>query len=79
MMPMAPPIRRTPMAPRRFAAGAASPRAPWDAAAYRRRTALFLLIAAQTAIGAWFMADALPYNGRQPLEAARIPTKESHQ
>jgi membrane glycosyltransferase len=70
MSAFAPPLNRTPMAPRPFAGPA--PRAPWQAAGARRRGALILLIAGQTALAAYFMAGVLPYNGAQPLEAALL-------
>ena len=70
MSAFAPPLNRTPMAPRPFAGPA--PRAPWQAAGARRRGALILLIAGQTALAAYFMAGVLPYNGVQPLEAALL-------
>ena len=69
-LPIAPPLNRTPMAPRSFAG--AAPRAAWQAAATRRRALLVLLICAQTALAAYFMAGVLPYNGGQPLEAALL-------
>ena len=68
MSAAAPPIRRTPMAPRRALPRPA--RAPWHAAGVRRRALLLALIAAQTALAAYFMAGVLPYNGERPLEAA---------
>ena len=70
MMLSAPPIARTPMAPRQFSGRA--PRRAWHAAGTRRRSVLLLLIAAQTALAAYFMAGVLPYGGRQPLEAALL-------
>jgi membrane glycosyltransferase len=67
---MSPAISRTPLAPRPFPGPV--PRAPWHAVAARRRGLLLLLIAAQSALAAYFMAGVLPYNGREPLEAALL-------
>ncbi len=70
MSALAPPLNRTPMAPRAYAGPA--PRAAWHATAARRRTALLALIAAQSGLAAYFLAAALPYGGSQPLEMALL-------
>lgn len=44
----------------------------WQKTASLRRTLLLCLVLAQTASAAYFMAGALPYQGRQPLEAALL-------
>jgi membrane glycosyltransferase len=59
-----------PMAPR-LVSGPAPSRA-WSLHASRRRLALLLLIAAQTALAGYFMSGVLPYNGARPLEAALL-------
>jgi membrane glycosyltransferase len=80
-----PPLRRTPMAPRRWLAGlgavaqaeggplrekGARPR--WAATAALRRLVLLALVVAQSAIATSFLIDILPYQGSQPLEIAMI-------
>ena len=79
---MAPPLNRTPMAPHGWPLGSVlsgAPRAahrraahaaPWQRAGAIRRVFLFLLVLAQTALGAWSMAVVLPYHGTRPLEVA---------
>ncbi|HEX7054986.1 MAG TPA: glucans biosynthesis glucosyltransferase MdoH [Burkholderiales bacterium] len=77
--PTLPPLDRSPMAPSAPEFGAraplgrpAGPRAPWHGAARLRRTLLVGLVLAQTTCAAYFMAGALPYQGRGPLEAALL-------
>jgi membrane glycosyltransferase len=79
---MAPPVNRTPMAPRGWplrtifsllgtgvARGGARPR-HWHRTGAVRRALLLALVLAQTALAAWSMAAVLPYHGTQPLEVA---------
>lgn len=66
----APPLNRACMAPR--APALPGPRMPWHRAGVLRRSVLLVLIAVQTALAAYFMAGALPYDGRQPLEFALL-------
>ncbi len=81
-LPIAPPLNRSPMAPTAPEFGAPGSKArlvsaaaaggPWQRVASLRRSLLFGLVLAQTAGAAYFMAGALPYHGRQPLEAALL-------
>jgi membrane glycosyltransferase len=67
-----PPLNRACMAPR-LAPGAPDspdPRGAWHRTASVRRAVLLMLIAAQTALAAYFMTGVLPYDGREPLEMA---------
>ena len=73
-----PPLARTPIAPQRwplmgfFAArkNAKAQRKPWNRSAKIRRRILLFLLLAQTYLATAFMAQVLPYHGRQPLEIA---------
>jgi membrane glycosyltransferase len=79
---MAPPLNRTPMAPRPWSgrAHAHEKAAPtvgpvpalhhWHRTAAVRRICLLTLVLVQTWIATDFMASVLPYQGRQPVEIA---------
>jgi membrane glycosyltransferase len=79
---MAPPVRRTPMAPsgwplrtafsRRGTVASHCEARPrfWQRAGMVRRSLLLGLVLVQTAFAAWSMTAVLPYHGTQPLEAA---------
>jgi membrane glycosyltransferase len=58
------------MAP--YIGGGRAPQGAWHATAVRRRIVLGFLVAAQTVLAVYFMAGALPYNGRAPLETALL-------
>ena len=49
---------------------AREPKAGWPAIGSLRRVVLLMLIVLQTSLATDFMADVLPYGGRQPLEVA---------
>ena len=73
-----PPLARTPIAPQRwplmgfFAArkNAKAQRKPWNRSAKIRRRILLFLLLAQTYLATAFMAQVLPYHGRQLMEIA---------
>jgi membrane glycosyltransferase len=78
---MAPPVNRTPMAPRGWPLrtifsliGRITPprdrRYGWYRAGAVRRTLLLILVLAQTAFAAWSMSAVLPYHGAHPIEVA---------
>jgi membrane glycosyltransferase len=79
---MAPPVNRTPMAPRGWPLrtifhlfGETGARRGvrtylWHRTGAIRRALLLALVVAQTALAAWSMIAVLPYHGTQPLEIA---------
>ena len=79
---MAPPIRRTPMAPRRWPPRArlwpfgerrktrGTPPEARRIAGTGRRLLLTVLTVGQTALAAWSMTAVLPYHGSRPMEVA---------
>ncbi|MCW5574867.1 MAG: glucans biosynthesis glucosyltransferase MdoH [Burkholderiales bacterium] len=84
-LPTMPPLNRSSMAPhptwpgapaRRHAAqdlpdaSPPDPRGHWQRTANRRRIVLLALVLLQTWFATGYMADVLPYDGRQPLEIA---------
>ncbi len=74
-----PPLARTPIAPKRWPLSGAfaarrekkkTPRGRWHRTAMLRRRVLLALLLGQTYLATAFMAQVLPYHGRQPMEIA---------